>query len=405
MSKDQVNGNALEMSDDDFLNTDPSEFDTDPVSETDQDDSAQDDDSANEQDNDDTGDQDNESEQDDDQGDEEDDSQGEDQDSDDSGSNKDGDTASDQDDQDDKDDQDAATSNSQQQSTPGELTAEQYAEVGRQVMSDFKANGTTLKMKSADDIIQLMQMGANYHKKMAGLKPSLKTLKLLENHDLLDPEKINYLIDLSQNKPEAIKKLLKDSKIDPDDLGLDDEGDTYTPEKRTVNDTEMLLDDVIDSIKDSTNYQRTLTVLGDEWDQQSRSTIASNPTIIRTINAHMDNGIYDQVIAQVQYDRSLGKLTGVSDLAAYQTVGQRMHENNEFRTTGAQPNDGGQRNEQQSRQRDQQNNQQNNTERNNRRKAASSSRQRQTPTSKEDKDYNPLAMSDEEFERINKLSL
>lgn len=291
----------------------------------------------------------------------------------------------------------------QTDSTDGELTSEQYADVGRQVMGEFKANGTTMKMKSAEDIIQLMQMGANYHKKMSALKPSLKSLKLLENNDLLDTEKLNYLIDLSQKKPDAIKQLLKESKLDPMELDLEEETN-YKPDQRTVSDTEMVLDEVLDSISGSPSYDRTLTVLGDEWDQTSRNVVAQNPEVIRTINAHMENGIFDQVAQTVAYERSLGKLVGLSDFQAYQQVGEYMHKNNMFKSaTKSPPAD---KQEERQKQPSQQNtdSQRNSEERKSRKKAASSSRQKPA-TNKGSDNYNPLAMSDEEFVKINNLNL
>ena len=280
----------------------------------------------------------------------------------------------------------------------GDLTDAQYIEIGKQIMSEFKANGTSIKVKSADDAIQLMQMGANYHKKMAGLKPSLKTLKLLENHGLLDPVKLNYLIDLSQKKPEAITQLLKDSKIDPMDIDLEGQ-EKYVPNQRTVNDTELVLDEILDSISHSPSYNKTLTVLGDEWDTASRAIIAKDPEVIRTINAHMENGVYDQVANAVAYERSLGKLTGVSDYDAYSRIGTYMHENNLFKTAAVPP-----RNPQKPEPQKQGETAEEIEQRKNRKKAASPSRQ--NPAGVPDKSkYNPLEMSDEEFIKLNKLSL
>jgi hypothetical protein len=285
----------------------------------------------------------------------------------------------------------------------GETTDTQFAEIGKQVMAEFKANGTTIKIKSAEDAIQLMQMGANYHKKMAGLKPSLKTLKLLENNGLLDPAKLNYLIDLHQKKPEAITQLLKDSKIDPMEIDVAGKED-YVPDNRTVSDTELLLDAVLDGISDTASYNQTLTVLGDDWDSASRNTIAKNPEIIRTINAHMENGIYDQVANAVAYERSLGKLTGISDFDAYQQMGNHMHENNMFAHAAVNNQDAGDNHQDNSQsQKDIEAAKQ--TElRKNRRKAASPSRRKKAPV--DDKsNYNPLAMSDDEFIKLNKLNL
>lgn len=305
--------------------------------------------------------------------------------------------------EDDKEEKTDATIDPAAEETPEASTEPDYAAIGKQLMSEFKANGTTLKMKSVDDAIQLMQMGANYHKKMAGLKPSLKTLKLLENNGLLDHEKLSYLIDLSQNKPEAITQLLKDSKIDPMTIDLAGE-ETYVPPTRTVNDTEILLDEVLDSISSSPHYNKTLTVLGEEWDSISRSAIAKNPDVIRAINAHMENGVYDQVVEAIAYERSLGKLSGVSDFDAYQRVGSYMHENNMFvgsanvnqtKDTQTQTKPATQTKPESDTQAQ---------ERLNRKQAASPSRQ-QKAVVKDNSNYNPLEMSDEDFVKLNKLRI
>jgi hypothetical protein len=286
--------------------------------------------------------------------------------------------------------------------TEGPTEAE-YAAIGKQLMSEFKANGTTMKMKSVDDAIQLMQMGANYHKKMAGLKPSLKTLKLLENNGLLDPEKLNYIIDLAQKKPEAITQLLKDSKIDP--MTIDLAGtEPYVSTTRTVSDTDILLDEVLDSISSSPAYSKTLTVLGEEWDAESRSAIAKNPTVIQAINTHMENGIYDQVAAAIAYERSLGKLVGLGDYEAYQKVGAYMHENNLFvHGANATPTNGAQNQTKPSAPNKADSDEQERL-RLERKNAASPSRQQKTPV-QDTNNYNPLEMSDEDFIKLNKLRI
>lgn len=278
-----------------------------------------------------------------------------------------------------------------------------YAAIGKLLMSEFKANGTTLKMKSPEDAIQLMQMGANYHKKMAGLKPSLKTLKLLENNGLLDAEKLNYLIDLSQKKPEAITQLLKDSNIDPMTIDLEGQ-EVYVPPNRTVNDTDILLDEVLDSISETPTYSRTLNVLGEKWDSASRQAIAQNPEIIRAINMHMENGVYDQVAQAITYERSLGKLVGVSDFDAYQRVGAYMHENNLFVNSATGNHTSNTQTQTKSTPKVKTESDAEIQERLNRKQAASPSRQQKAPV-KDSNNYNPLEMSDEDFVKLNKLRI
>jgi hypothetical protein len=285
----------------------------------------------------------------------------------------------------------------------GELTDEQYVDIGKQVMAEFKANGKTIKIKSAEDAIQLMQMGANYHKKMAGLKPSLKTLKLLENHDLLDPSKLNYLIDLSQKKPEAITKLLKEADIDPMNIDLKGDDD-YVPDNRTVNEKELLLDEVLEDIKGNESYGRTLTVVGEDWDDTSRSVISDNPQLLGTINSHMESGVFDQVAEAVAYERSLGRLTGVSDLEAYQRIGTHMHENKLFKNATKDTDLDTDLDDQRRDGNELEETEEEKKQRRDRKKAVSPTRQKKSPAEKKEK-YNPLEMSDEDFIKLNKVDL
>jgi len=188
----------------------------------------------------------------------------------------------------------------------------------------FKANGRDFKVDNVDDAIALMQMGANYNKKMAGLKPNLKLMKLLENNGLLSEEKLSFLIDLDKKNPEAINKLVKDSGIDPLDLTAD-KASAYKPGNHTVTDQEMELDATLDELKDSPHYARTLEVVSSKWDGTSKQTIAAQPQILKVINGHMEMGIYDLVAAEVEREKTFGRLRGLSDLEAYRQVGDAIH--------------------------------------------------------------------------------
>jgi len=194
----------------------------------------------------------------------------------------------------------------------------------KKLTAPFKANGAEMQVKSTDDAVRLMQMGANYHRKMAGLKPSLKSLKLLEKHDLLDPEKLNYLIDLNNKNPEAITKLLRDSQMDPLEINTKEESN-YKPTQRSVTDTELALDSVLEEIRETPTYAKTLNVLTEQWDDTSRNTIAAQPQIISVINGHVADGTYDKVMNAVTYERSLGQLKGVSDFDAYKQMGDALY--------------------------------------------------------------------------------
>lgn len=200
----------------------------------------------------------------------------------------------------------------------------------KKVMAPFKANGKTIQLDSVDDVVSLMQMGANYTQKMRALKPHLKIVKMLDNNSLLDESKVNFLIDLSNKNPEAITKLIKDSGIDP--LNVDVEKDSkYKPNDHTVGDNEVELQSILSDVKATDTGKQTLDVISNKWDEPSKRVILENPEVIRTINDHISTGVYDEIVSIVEKERVLGRLNGVSDLLAYQQVGDHMQKNNMFK--------------------------------------------------------------------------
>ncbi|MCA9911721.1 MAG: hypothetical protein KC496_00165 [Anaerolineae bacterium] len=191
------------------------------------------------------------------------------------------------------------------------------------ITAPFKANGRDIQVNSIDDAIALMQMGANYNKKMAAIKPNLKLMKMLENAGLLSEEKLSYLIDLDKKDPGAIGKLVKDSGIDPLDLSTD-EASTYKPKTYAVGDKEMELDTVLDEIQDSPAYTQTLQLVSNKWDAASKQVIAETPQILKVINTHIENGVYEVIQKELERERMFGRLTGLSDIEAYRQVGDAI---------------------------------------------------------------------------------
>lgn len=253
------------------------------------------------------------------------------------------------------------------------------------LFAPFKANGRDIKIDSVDEAIKLMQQGANYNKKMAALKPSLKVLKMLENNGLLDEQKITYLIDLDKKNPDAISKLIKESGIDPLDVNTQEEP-KYTPGNYSVSDAQVNLDAVLDSIEHTPTYNRTMTVILDEWDDNSKRALANEPNLIPLINEHVANGIFDTIASEMMKQRALGNLSGLSDLQAYEAIGKQLAAQGAFNKKPTQqpvevkPKVPAQ----------------DDTERAAKRKAASPSKQTQAT---KEPDLNPLSMSDEEFEK------
>lgn len=197
------------------------------------------------------------------------------------------------------------------------------------LLAPFKANGRDIKVDSVDDAIALMQMGANYNKKMAALKPNLKLMKMLEHNNLLSEEKLSFLIDLEKKNPAAITKLVKDSGLDPMDLDTE-KASEYRQTTYAVDDREIELDTILDELQSSPAYNQTLDVIANKWDAASKQVIAGAPQLLRVINDHIANGIYDVISQEVERERVFGRLNGLSDIEAYRRVGDVLHAKGAF---------------------------------------------------------------------------
>ena len=213
--------------------------------------------------------------------------------------------------------------------TPQETDSFNYEDAYNQITAPFKANGATMQVKSPEDIVRLMQMGAGAQKQMAKLKPNLKLIKMLENNNLLDERRLNNLIDLSKNDSKAIAKLVKDSGVDPEEIDIEN-ANTYQPNNYTVTDSEYELDQILDSIKHTETFDKTIDVLTSEWDDKSKTFVSENPNVIKVINDHMLNGVYDKVNAVMQQEKALGKLSGVTDVDAYKQIIDMLAKNGEL---------------------------------------------------------------------------
>ena len=262
-----------------------------------------------------------------------------------------------------------------------------YESAYKKVSEPFRANGVDIKVDDPEDIVRLMQMGANYQKKMSQLKPHLKIIKMLENNDLLKPEQLNNLIDVFKKDPKAIAKLVKESTLDPLDIDKDAPSD-YEPNDYSVSDGEIELDQVLEDIKDTDTFNRTINVLTKSWDTASKQTISEHPEIIRIINSHMANGVFDKVDAVLQRDKALGKTEGLPDVEAYKQIADYMFKNGELHTKS--PEDKSKVSSKMTEVQEQAN-----ADRNKKRKAVAPVKQTTTKKAAPDGDF--LGLSDEDF--------
>lgn len=191
------------------------------------------------------------------------------------------------------------------------------------VTGTFKANGREVTVKDSNDIIALMQQGANYDKKMAGLKPALQVHRTLDKAGLLDPEKIGFMIDLYQGKPEALARLAAEREIDLFNLDTA-KGEGYVPQHQMASDQEVAMTSVLTDLQDNPTFKETFSAL-QSWDAQSQDVILNNPEMLYMFQEHKDGGMFDTIMQTIQSERMFGRLRGVSTFDAYRTVGDRLY--------------------------------------------------------------------------------
>lgn len=191
-------------------------------------------------------------------------------------------------------------------------------DISSKIFAPFKANGKTIQVDNADDAVKLMQMGANYSKKMAELKPHLKTIKVLKNQNLLDESKLNTLIDAANGDKGAIKKLAEMNDIDLYDLSNGDDESEYTPKTHSISDEDYAFEEVVEELKTTDSYSTLVSKITKDFDDKSKVEIRNNPTILKTLNDHVASGLYDDISNEVAQLRTLGKVPAdVPDVEVY----------------------------------------------------------------------------------------
>lgn len=199
-----------------------------------------------------------------------------------------------------------------------------YKKFYEKIMTPFKANGKLITLKTPEEAIQLMQMGANYTRKMQAIAPYKKTLLMLENNGLLDEDKLSFLIDLDKKNPEAIKKLIKDAGIDPMDIDTSTEPQ-YKEGSHKVSNEEAAFMTVLDDLKQSQDGMQTIKEINSNWDDASKNILWSSPDIMRTIHQQRENGVYQLIVDEMERQRTLGNISPETPfLVAYKQIGDAL---------------------------------------------------------------------------------
>lgn len=180
------------------------------------------------------------------------------------------------------------------------------------IFKPFKANGKEITPRNIDDVISLMQMGANYTKKMQAMAPLRKIYETL-NKANIDAENLNFLIDVNKGDTEAIKKLLQKHKVDPMELDMDKTN--YVPNNNIATDDEVEFGNVISEIQDS--LPKIQEIMDKTWDAESKKKLLDNKNLLLGLHQEIQMGRFDTIQKQVELEKTFGKYKGVSDIDAY----------------------------------------------------------------------------------------
>lgn len=200
----------------------------------------------------------------------------------------------------------------------------------------FKANGRELQITNPEEIITLMQMGANYNAKMAALKPNRRFMKMLEQNELLDEGKLGFLIDLSKRDPKAIAKLVQDSGFNIDEYDPEVQVD-YKSQHVAPSSEAIELEDIVTELGQQPGFADVLTTVTTNWDPQSQEILGKNPQILRVLQKQKALGHFDQIQAEVEKQSLFGQANGMTTLQLYSAAEQKLISEGKLKGVAPQP--------------------------------------------------------------------
>lgn len=193
-----------------------------------------------------------------------------------------------------------------------------------QIMKPFKANGKTIEIRNPEEAVSLMQMGANYTRKMQEISQHRKTIATLAEHGVTTEEDLLFLIDLKNKNPEALKKFFKDNEIDPFDINVNEDVN-YIPEAHTISEKTLDARAVLNEIKSTPEGSKTLELLASDWDEESTNFMWENPQSFQIIHEQRVSGVYDLIMSEIERQTMLGLLPpNGSIMEKYNIVGDQL---------------------------------------------------------------------------------
>ena len=154
-----------------------------------------------------------------------------------------------------------------------------------------KANGTEFEFTD-EELMQLAPKAMNYTQKMQEIAPWRKTISALKDNDIGEDD-INLMIDALKGNKEAITEVVKKAGLDT--MDIDTENNSYERKQYGRSETELAIEDVVNTIAKDPEYKITQHVVDSQWDSNSRQKLAENPDMISGLHDDVKSGVFDQV--------------------------------------------------------------------------------------------------------------
>ena len=202
--------------------------------------------------------------------------------------------------------------------------SESVANFYKEITAPLKAAGQEFNLTDPNQIRELVSKGIDYTRKMQDISYLRGIGEVLRENGLLDAEKIAYVVDLVNHKPEAIARLIKESGVDTYELD-DEKAEAYqaVPVNVESQSKKVAVRDIVEQYKDDAKFNAMFQEAR-TWDEASQTVLVDHPHMLQLLAQHANNGVYDTVMAKVKQERALN---GVSEpiLQHYNRIGQAMY--------------------------------------------------------------------------------
>jgi len=192
------------------------------------------------------------------------------------------------------------------------------------IMKPLNVSGKEVQVKSIDDLRNLANMGIDYSRKMRDMKPLRTIGETLAKAGILidgqvDERALTRLIDINSGNKDAIAELLKEQGIDP--LDMETEDINYVAETSMVSEGTIAIQDVETELNNRGGLNAVVDAVG-KLDTKSKQFFNETPQHLLSLQEDIASGVYNEIMGVVEYEKSLNRLGGLSDMEAYVQIAQ-----------------------------------------------------------------------------------